>query len=69
MRATKHAVHQVVKALGTGESLASATTPASKATYTKLATGQPQALSRVAAPGIALVLIGLLGLLVVRRRA
>ena len=35
--------------------------------FTKLADAEPDSLTRIAAPGAALVLVGLLGLLVVRR--
>jgi hypothetical protein len=40
-----------------------------KAEFTPVDVSEPQSLSRAAAPGIALVLIGLLGLLLVRSRA
>lgn len=68
-RATRQVVRQVEQALGKGESLGATAQPSTKPTYTRVASGQPASLSRVAAPGVALVLVGLLGLLVVRRRA
>ena len=37
------------------------------ATFTRVADAEPETLPRLAAPGIALILVGLLGLLVVRR--
>lgn len=37
--------------------------------FTQVAGAEPETLSRLAAPGVALVLLGLLGLFVVRRRA
>jgi hypothetical protein len=40
-----------------------------KAEFTPVDVSEPQSLSRAAAPGVALVLIGLLGLLLVRSRA
>ena len=68
-RATRQVVRQVETVLGTGHPLATGSAPSSEPTYTRVASDRPPALSRVAAPGVALVLVGLLGLLVVRRRA
>ncbi|MGH3362109.1 MAG: hypothetical protein ACRDOM_06585 [Nocardioides sp.] len=52
--------------LGQGTSL-TATAEPTKVSFTPVDNGAPQSLTRLAAPGVALVLIGLLGLLVVRR--
>ncbi|WP_248579806.1 hypothetical protein [Nocardioides sp. InS609-2] len=57
---------RVGRLLGQGEPVASTTAPES-ATYTKVEQAAPATLARLAAPGAALVIIGLLGLMVVRR--
>jgi hypothetical protein len=58
-------VTQVVRLLGDGRPPTPAEPP--KATFTQVGDGEPESLNRAAAPGVALVLIGLLGLIVVRR--
>lgn len=52
-----------------GPGTAASTTPPAPTTvsYTRVASLHPHRLSRVAAPGVALILVGLLGLIVVRR--
>lgn len=56
---------QVTRLLGSGK----APVPAAPETaeFTRVADGEPAPLSRTAAPGLAMVLVGLLGLAVVRR--
>jgi hypothetical protein len=57
-------VGQVTRLLGEGEGPIKP--PSETASFTPADTSEPQAFSRLAAPGGALVLVGLLGLLVVR---
>lgn len=64
--ASKRRIGAVEKALGPGTSLDAEPTP-TEVSFTPVDDGAPQSLTRLAAPGAALVLIGLLGLLVVRR--
>ena len=64
-RATDIAVHKVERLLGDGRS--PVPPPPAKAVFTKVVDAQPTSLPRLAAPGVAMVLVGLLGLIVVRR--
>ena len=57
---------RIGRLLGRGELVAAPTLPQS-ATYTKVEEVAPTSLARLASPGGALVIIGLLGLMVVRR--
>jgi len=67
-RADASLTHKVEKALGEGAPVGRQTEPpVEKAEFTKVADAEPAALSRVAAPGAALVIVGLLGLLLVGR--
>jgi hypothetical protein len=65
--ASARLVKKVERLLGDGR-VAVAPEP-EKAEFTRVADAQPDSLTRLAAPGVALVLVGLLGLLVVRRLA
>lgn len=57
-------VEKIERLLGEGHDPVEPPTPSAE--FTPVATGEPTTLSRAAAPGVALVLIGLLGLIVVR---
>ncbi|WP_346384568.1 hypothetical protein [Nocardioides sp.] len=63
--ATGKLVAQVVRLLGDGRPPTPPAPP--QAVFTNVSDGEPESLTRAAAPGVALVLIGLLGLIVVRR--
>ncbi|MGA8247079.1 MAG: hypothetical protein WB797_09245 [Nocardioides sp.] len=64
-RATKHLTHQIEKRLGTGTR--PETTPPASAQLTRVAHASPPSLSRLLAPGAAVLILSLLGLLVVNR--
>jgi hypothetical protein len=64
-KATKHLTHQVEKRLGKGTKPES--TPPATAELTKVAHANPPSLSRLLAPGAAVLILSLLGLLVVNR--
>ena len=63
--ASSTTVTRVERLLGNGRPATPPQVP--KAAFTRVANAQPDSLSRLAAPGVALVLAGLLGLFVVRR--
>lgn len=65
--ASARLVKKVERLLGDGR--AAVAPEPEKAVFTRVADAQPDSLTRLAAPGVALVLVGLLGLLVVRRLA
>lgn len=69
-RATDRLTGKVVALAGEGTPLGEpAPPPQDEAEFSKVADAEPETLTRLAAPGLALVLFGLLGLFVVRRRA
>lgn len=67
--ATPHRVKTVERVLGDGHTPAAPEPAPEKAVFTRVADAEPTDLSRIAAPGVALVLAGLLGFFVVRRLA
>jgi hypothetical protein len=66
-RATPHFTHQVVQLLGSGKQPQTTKPPA--ATFQKVSDADPTSLTRLLAPGAALVIVCLLGLMVVGRTA
>ncbi len=64
-RATKHLTRQIVKRLGKPHRPES--TPPAQAELTRVAHASPPSLSRLLAPGAAVLILSLLGLLVVNR--
>jgi len=68
VRASKRAVQAVEKALGPGERYQPPAPEPADPTYTRVLETEPPDLTRVAAPGAALAIVGLLGWFVVRRR-
>lgn len=66
-RASAKLTHQVVSRLGSGAQ--PEVTPPAAAQFTRVAGATPPALSRLLAPGAALVIVSVLGLLIVGRRS
>ena len=69
VRARQRAVTAVERALGPGEAYQEPAPEPAKPTYTRVLDSEPPEFTRVAAPGAAMALVGLLGWFVVRRRA
>jgi hypothetical protein len=67
-RASKALVKDVTRVLGEGEVLDPASGEQTPPTYTSTGLGPPPTVTRLAAPGVAAILLGLLGLFLVRRR-
>ncbi len=68
VRASPKAVKAVEKALGPGKPYQAPTPEPAAPTYTRVLTTDPPTFTRVAAPGAAMAIVGLLGWFVVRRR-
>jgi hypothetical protein len=63
-------LREVEQVLGAGTDLTPQESPEpAETTFTRVEDAEPEELTRLAAPGVALVLLGVLGLLVVRRRS
>ncbi|MFN8195327.1 MAG: hypothetical protein U0R80_13705 [Nocardioidaceae bacterium] len=67
-RATATSIRRIEKLLGEGTEMNPTAPPREPLTYTAEDTSDPTPLSRLVAPGAALTLIGLLGLVLFRRR-